>query len=68
MFRDASLRRWTPSAKDCYFRGCVCSGCPIFEIIGNQCKMKRTVLNLVRKLGKPERRNLSLVIEEESEE
>lgn len=68
MFRDVSLRRWTPSAKDCYFRGCVCPGCPIFEIIGNQCRMKRTVLNLVRKLGKPERRNLSLVIEEESEE
>ena len=35
MFRDASLRRWTQSAEDCYFRGCVCSGCPIFEIIGN---------------------------------
>lgn len=68
MFRDASLRRWTPSAKDCYFRGCVCSDCPIFEIIGNQCRMKRTVLMLVRKLGKPERRSSSLVIKEESEE
>ena len=68
MFRDASLRRWIQSARDCYFRGCVCSDCPIFEIIGNQCRMKRTVLMLVRKLGKPERRSSSLVIEEESEE
>lgn len=68
MFRDASVRRWTVSAIDCYFRGCVCSGCPVYEILGNRCRMKQSVLMLVRKFGKPNRKNLRLVIKEESEE
>lgn len=68
MFRDASPMRWTPSAVDCYFRGCICKGCPIQEILGNRCRMKQSVLKLVKKFGKPERRRFGLVIEEESEE
>lgn len=55
MFSDVSLRRWTQSARDCYFRGCICSGCPIYEILETKCRMKQTVLELVRKFGKPEK-------------
>lgn len=48
-------RRWTKSAIDCYYIGCNCSKCFIFEIIGARCQMKSAVLQLVRKFGKPEK-------------
>lgn len=55
MFSDVSLKRWTISARDCYFRGCVCLGCPTYKILETKCRMKQTVLELVRKFGKPEK-------------
>lgn len=49
-----SLCRWTPSAIECYNRGCICSGCPMKDLIKSQkCQMKTSVLELVRKLGVP---------------
>ena len=48
------LRRWTKSAIDCYNRGCVCKGCEYQKILSCHCRMKLTVLELVRLLGKPE--------------
>lgn len=47
---------WTEAAVDCYKRGCVCQGCLIYEQIGKDCRMKASVLELVRKLGKPPER------------
>ena len=55
IFQSATQYRWTKSAKDCYFIGCTCSKCKIYEIIGSKCRMKAAVLELVRKFGKPER-------------
>lgn len=52
-FKFPKYSRWTRSAKDCYFLGCICSLCPVYQIIGKKCRMKQTVLALVRKLGKP---------------
>jgi hypothetical protein len=46
-------RRWTQGAVECYSRGCVCQGCELFEILGKNCKMKKSVLSLITDLGKP---------------
>lgn len=56
-YKVPECKRWTQSAKDCYFLGCACFKCPVYEIIGNKCRMKGTVIALVRKFGKPERDN-----------
>ena len=47
------FRRWTIQAKKCYERGCVCTGCEVYEVLGRNCRMKASVLELVRVLGKP---------------
>ena len=48
---------WTPSAKDCYSIGCNCSKCNLYKIYFSnsilKCMMKQTVIELVRKFGKP---------------
>lgn len=51
-----NLIKWTTGAIDCYNRGCVCNGCPTYQIIGKQCQMKKAVIGLVAKFGKPEKR------------
>jgi len=53
--RAASRMKWTRAAADCYFLGCQCEKCEVFRIIGKKCKMKYTVLELVRRHGIPER-------------
>lgn len=45
--------KWTESAIDCYNRGCRCAGCLVYEQIGKECRMKKAVLRLVRKWGRP---------------
>ena len=45
--------RWSESAIDCYNRGCVCQGCPTKEILETKCTMKKTVIDLVSKIGIP---------------
>lgn len=52
------FKKWTQSAIDCYFLGCVCHKCSVYEILGKRCKMKYVVLELVKKFGKPQRRKL----------
>lgn len=47
------VRRWTRSAVDCYKIGCNCSRCNIPLIMETPCKMKYSVLELVKKFGKP---------------
>lgn len=52
----ASVKRWTKIAEECYFRGCACRGCYYEEFFlksNQRCKMKATVLELVKVLGKP---------------
>ena len=51
-------RRWTQTAIECYERGCTCEGCILNGVFEsqefNKCKMKATVLELVRVFGTPE--------------
>ena len=54
MGKSGSIQRWTPSAVECYQRGCICLNCPIKKLIKSQkCQMKATVIELVKVLGKP---------------
>lgn len=46
-------QRWTKGAKECFFRGGRCEGCITFGILGYRCRMKQSVLELVRKYGVP---------------
>ena len=56
---------WTQSAIDCYFIGCNCSVCNLYKIYFSKseykCMMKLTVIELVRKIGKPDK---SLLMED----
>ena len=47
---------WSEDSIYCYSIGCICKYCRIaeaFPILKTECRMKKTVLKLVRKLGKP---------------
>jgi hypothetical protein len=48
-----TVRRWTNAAKECYERGCACTGCFYKEYFEGRCQMKRCVFELVRVMGKP---------------
>lgn len=55
--KTASVRRWTPTAIECYKRGCMCGGCfyrDFFNKSNQRCHMKATVLELVRVIGVPD--------------
>lgn len=55
--KTCSIERWTPTAIECYERGCNCSTCPIQKYIKSQkCQMKNTVIELVKILGKPNKK------------
>ena len=57
MGRAIAVKRWTPTALECYKRGCVCEGCfysDFFSATAQKCQMKASVLELVRVLGKPD--------------
>ena len=48
-------RYWTEDAKNCYMRGCRCSGCYMRDLLESRpCDLKFTVWELVRKFGAPE--------------
>ena len=49
----SNSNRWTKSAVECLNNHCTCSICPLSGIVYN-CKMKSTVLELYKKLGKPD--------------
>lgn len=55
---ETVTKNWTPTATDCYKLGCNCNKCNIykiyFEASGNRCKMKETVIELVRRFGAPQ--------------
>lgn len=50
-------KKWTPTAVDCYLIGCTCSKCNLNKIYFSQsvtkCRMKDTVIELVRRVGVP---------------
>jgi hypothetical protein len=62
----ADVRRWSFAATECYLRGCACEGCYYDGIFRKSreeytylngkynCKMKATVLKLVRTFGPPD--------------
>jgi len=54
---ESNSKNWTPTAIDCYSIGCSCSKCNLYKIYfseGNfRCRMKETVIELVRRLGAP---------------
>lgn len=56
---ETMSKNWTQSAIDCYRLGGVCSKCNLYKIYFKKssckCKMKETVIELVRKLGAPRR-------------
>lgn len=55
-YKTFYVRRWTPSAIECYKIGCQCSKCNLLdnlELTKAQCRMKIAVFELVRKLGAP---------------
>lgn len=54
---ETTSKIWTPTAIECYELGCRCSKCNIYKLYfaSNmfKCKMKETVIELVRKAGAP---------------
>ena len=54
--RAVIVKRWTPTALECYKRGCVCEGCfynDFFSATAQKCQMKTAVFELVRSIGAP---------------
>lgn len=52
-FNKRVAENWTRSAKDCYSIGCNCEKCLLYKVLETECKMKYTVMELVKKCGAP---------------
>ena len=54
---ETNSKNWTPTAIECYQLGCSCSKCNIYKFYfiesDFKCKMKDTVIELVRRIGAP---------------
>lgn len=55
---EVNYRYWTPTAIDCYKIGCNCSKCNLINedfssLTKKNCKMKQSVIILVKNVGKP---------------
>jgi len=54
---ETTSKNWTQSAVDCYLLGCNCAKCDIYRIYFSKnlykCRMKYTVIELVRRFGIP---------------
>ena len=54
---ETLAKNWTPTAIDCYRIGCRCSECNLYKLFFkksfSKCKMKETVIELVRQIGAP---------------
>lgn len=59
-FEEPKYLRWSEGAIRCYAIGCNCNKCDIYpEDIKKKCRMKQSVMILVRDIGKPfERENV----------
>ena len=49
-----TIIKWTQQAKDCYKLHGFCFSCPIYEIIGEKCRMKFIIPTILETCGKPE--------------
>ena len=58
---ETAAKGWTQTAIDCYLLGCSCYRCNLYKIYflkdSRKCRMKETVIELVRKFGAPMERN-----------
>ncbi len=58
---EMTSKNWTPTAVECYKLGCNCSKCNLNKLYFSdsifKCKMKDTVIELVRRFGAPEVRD-----------
>lgn len=66
-FKQLKVRRWTVSAIECFKRGCICNGCyydDFFKTSYHKCKMKGSVIELVRVFGIPDDVKTKTIIEE----
>lgn len=61
-----TYRHWSTGAIECYERNCVCKGCPTFDLIGKQCRMKQSVLSLVKNVGTPDTDPKQSIIDDEN--
>ena len=61
-----TYRRWSVGAIECYKRNCICKGCPTFDLIGKQCRMKQSVLSLVKNVGTPDTDPKQSIINDEN--
>lgn len=62
-------QRWTTSAIMCWKRGCICKGC-IYEkffISIKECRMKSSVIKLVKKFGPPPDLKEKTVLEDKND-
>lgn len=52
MKHNSILSNWSRSSIECWLRGCVCEGC-YYQELDSKCKCKETVIELVKRHGKP---------------
>ena len=67
MGKAIAVKRWTPTALECYKRGCNCEGCfysAFFSATAQKCQMKASVLELVRVIGTPNVELQQFIIED----
>lgn len=50
---DSVAVSWTKQAKDCYFSGFSCRCCSVYRILSDSCRMKESVISLIRRSGRP---------------
>ncbi|MFI3300281.1 MAG: hypothetical protein R3Y28_02555 [Candidatus Gastranaerophilales bacterium] len=65
--KTVAVRRWTPTAIECYKRACKCEDCfykEFFSEESQKCMMKASVLELVRVLGAPNVELQQFIVEE----
>ncbi len=62
------VRRWTISAIECWKRGGVCRGCIYEDFFKSlkRCRMKSTIIELVKKIGPPPKEKEKTYIQEET--
>ncbi len=53
------FERWTVGAIYCWSRNCQCEGCLYTRIMESACKMKHSVIRLIKLHGKPTKRHLN---------
>lgn len=62
---DRIYSRWSVGAIECYNRHCRCDGCFLKKFLKGRCRMKHSVIDLVKYLGLPkEAKKFNPILEE----